>query len=287
MTFARRSGLLSFFVEVSDSASKERKRMITGMSAATPSRALRRITKDFGRAVVLVTSLLSPADAHVATTTPTLITIPPAKLPPLPTTEASTAAAVATTAAACELLSVKLQILHDPSGTGLAMYGALSGRADSAAGALLTLFTHLPTFDPAAVAQLLLADHDDRRAQALFTAMVRGTPVIGIAVAALGGPGGDIAIFYDDADAFPASFTRLQQAFAPSVTVEIGMSDNSVYEADVAAENNPDANWNEAIAVVAKGGEAPIDAGLGRAMADKVASDTGQPWHVVSPATLR
>jgi hypothetical protein len=167
------------------------------------------------------------------------------------------------------------------------MYGALTGKAGSAAVALLAVFTHLPTFDPAAVAKPLLADHDDRRAQALFTAMVRGRPVIGIAVAALGGPGGDVAIFHDDADAFPASFTRLQQAFAPSVTVGIGMSDNSVYEADVAAENNADANWDEAIAVVAKGGEAPIDGGLGRAMADKLESDTGQPWRVVSPATLR
>ena len=232
----------------------------------------------------LVTSLLSPAGAHVATTTPTLITIPPAELPPPPTTEASAAAAVATIAAACELLPVKLQILDDP---GLAMCGALTGKADSAAGAPQAVFTHWPTFDPAAVAQLLLADHDDRRAQALFTAMVRGTPVIGIAVAALGGPGGDVVISYDDADAFAASFTRLQQAFAPSVPVEIGIWDNSVYEADVAAVNNVDANWGEAIAVVAKGDGAPIDAGLGRAMPDKLASDAGQPWRVVSPATLR
>ena len=244
--------------------------MIMGMSAATPSWAVRRITKNVGLAAVLVTSLLSPAGAHVATTTPTLITIPPAKLPP-PTTEASAAAAIVTIAAACELLPVKLQILHDPRGTGLAMCGALTGKADSAAGALLAVFTHWPTFDPAAIAQLLLADHDDRRAQALFTAMVRGTPVIGIAVARLGAR----AATSPSSDAFAASFTRLQQAFAPSVTVEIGTSDNSVYEADGAAENNADANWGEAIAVVAKGDEAPIDAGLGHAIADKLASDIG------------
>lgn len=261
--------------------------MITGMSAATASQAVHRATKIFGLAAVLVTSLLSPADAHVATTTPTPITIPPAKLPPPPTTEASGAAAVATTAAARELLPAKLQILHDPQGTGLAMYGALPGKAVSASAALLAVFAQSPAFDPALVAQVLLADQDDRRAEALFTGKVRGAPVIGIAVASLGGAGGDVAIFYDGADAFPASFTRLQQAFAPSATVEIGMSDNSVYEADVAAEKNADANWDEAVAIVAKGGEAPIDAGLGRAMADKLASDTGQPWRVVSPATLR
>jgi len=40
------------------------------------------------------------------------------------------------------------------------------------------------------------------------------------------------------------------------------------------------------VAVVAKG-EAPIDVGLGRAIADKLASATGQPWRVLSPAPLR
>lgn len=102
------------------------------------------------------------------------------------------------------------------------MYGTLPGKADSASATLLGVFAHSPTFDPAAVAQLL-TDQDDRRAEALFTAMLRGALVISIAVAALGGPGDDVAIFYDNADAFPASFARRQQAFAPSATVEIGL----------------------------------------------------------------
>lgn len=251
--------------------------MIMAMSAAT-MRAVWRIVPNLGLAAALAASLASPVGARVATTVSTLITIPPAKLPPLPTASAPASGA---------LLPGELQILRDPKGTGLAMYGGLTGSVDSAASALLAVFAHSPTFDPAAVTQLLLADEDDRRAQALFTAMVRGVPVIGVAAAALGGPGGNVAVFYDDADAFPASFIRLQQALAPSTAVEIGVSDNSVYEADATAENNADADWDQAIAAVAKDGEAPIDRELARATADRLASDTGQRWHIVSPATLR
>jgi hypothetical protein len=256
--------------------------MIMGGSAAMPLRAVRRIVKNLGPAAALVVSLVSPAGARVATTISTLITIPPAKLPPLPPPAAPASAPVSG-----ELSPIQLQILRDSQGTGLAVYGALTGKIDSAAAALLAVFAHSPIFDPAAVAQLLLADEDDRRAQALFTAMVGGAPVIGVAVAALGDPGGDVAIFYDDADTFPTSFVRLRQAFAPSAAVEIGVSDNSVYEADAAAENNADANWDEAIAAVAKGGEAPIDRQRAHAMADKLASDTGQRWRIVLPAALR
>jgi hypothetical protein len=255
--------------------------MIMGVSAAMPLRAVPRIVKNLGPAVALVVSLVSPAGARVATTISTLITIPPAKLL-LPTAPASASAPVSG-----ELLPTRLQILRNPQGTGLAMYGALTGKIDSAASALLAVFAHSSTFDPAAVAQLLLADKDDRRAQALFTAMVGGAPVIGVAVATLGDPGGDVAVFYDEADTFPTSFVRLQQALAPSAAVEIGVSDNSVYEADAAAENRADSNWDEAIAAVAKGGEAPIDRQLAHAMADKLASDTGQRWRIVLPATLR
>lgn len=256
--------------------------MIMGVSAALPLRAVRRIAKTFGPAAALVVSFVSPVDARVAATVSTLITIPPAKLPP-----PSAAAPAASAQAASELSPSELQVLRDPQGTGLAMYGTLTGKIDSAVGALLAVLAHSPPFDPAAVAQLLLADEDDRRAQALFTAMAGGAPVIGVAVAALGDPGGDVAIFYDAADTFPASFVRLQQALAPSDTVEIGVSDNSVYEADTAAENNADANWEEAITVVARSGEAPIDRELAHRMADRLASDTGQRWRVISPATLR
>lgn len=254
--------------------------MITGRFAATQPPIVLRVVKTFGLAATLVVSLVPLVDARIATTVSTPITIPPAKLPPLPTAEASVQAPR-------EPPVGELQILHDPQGTGLAMYGVLTGNTDSASGALLAVFAHSPTFDPVAEARLLLANEDDRRAQALFTAMVGGAPVIGIAVAALCGPGGDVAVFYDDADTFPASFARLQQALAPSTVVEIGISDNSVYETDAAAENNADANWDEAIRAVAKNGEAPIDPAFARVIADKLASHTGQLWRIVSPARPR
>ena len=256
--------------------------MITGRFAATQPPTVLRVARTLGLAAALVVSHVPLADARIATTASTPITIPPAKLPPLPAADATAAAQ-----AAGEPQLAELQILHDPQGAGLAMYGVLTGKIDSASGALLAVFAHSPTFAPVADARLVLADEDDRRAQALFTAMVSGTPVIGVAVAALGGPGGDVAVFYDDADAFPASFARLQQALAPSAVVEIGISDNSVYEADAAAENNADANWDDAITAVAKNGEARIDPALARVMADRLASDTGQRWRIVSPATPR
>lgn len=253
--------------------------MITRGFVAQPC-TVGRVVRTFGLAAAFAVSLVSSADARVATAISTLITIPPAKLPPLPADDAAAAARES------RELTAALQILHDPQGTGLAMYGTLTGRVDSASGALLAVFAQSPAFDPAADARLLLADEDDRRAQALFTATVRGAPVIGVAVAALGEPGGDVAVFYDDADAFAASFARLRRALAPGAAVEIGISDNSVYQADAAAENNAGADWDEAITAVAKG-EARIDPALARVMADKLASDTGQRWRIVSPATLR
>ncbi len=261
--------------------------MIIGLPAARLLPALWRMVTSLGPAAAVVAILVSPAAAHVATTVSPLITIPPAKLPPLPTADATASAVATPTPAPRELLPTELQILRDPQGTGLAMYGALTGKTDSAAGALLAVLTRSPPFQPAAASQLMLTDQSDRRAQALFTATVRGAPVIGIAVAALDGPGGDIAVFYDDAGAFPASFLRLRRALAPSGMIEIGVSDNSVYEADSAAKNNADANWDQAIAAVAKDGEAPIDPELARTIADRLASDTGRRWRIVSPAAPR
>jgi hypothetical protein len=62
----------------------------------------------------------------------------------------------------------------------------------------------------------VLADEADRHTQALFAATVKGAPVIGIVVAALSDSGGDVTVFYDAADAFPASFPRLRDALATS-----------------------------------------------------------------------
>jgi hypothetical protein len=45
---------------------------------------------------------------------------------------------------------------------------------------------------------------------------MRGAPVIGVVVTGLSDSGGDITVFYDAADAFPASFPRLREALAVS-----------------------------------------------------------------------
>jgi hypothetical protein len=259
-------------------------RMPTGMIAAMPPPAPRRIATSLAVAAALIASLPLPTFARDSTLNATpLITIPPAKLPPLPPPEATAATEPVFSPMPRDLLPRELQVLHDPQGSGLAMYGALTGKADSAIAAVLGIFAHSDTFDPAPVSQLLLADQDDRHAQVLFTAMVNGAPVIGIAVAALDDPGG-VAVFYDDAGDFTASFLRLRQTLAARAKTEIGMSDNSVFEADTAGAGNADANWDEAIAALVRRGEAPIDAALAHSLADRLAGET---WRVVSPATLR
>jgi hypothetical protein len=96
------------------------------------------------------------------------------------------------------------------------MYGALTGKTESAVGVVLAVFAHSQAFDPGPALRLVLADDADRHAHALFTAMVRGAPVIGVGVVALSDSGGDITVFYDTADVFPASFPRLREALAAS-----------------------------------------------------------------------
>src|SRR5579863_1789558 len=105
-------------------------------------------------ATAIVAGVALPTFARVVTSYAAVITIPPAKLPPIPAPHA--------------LMPTDLRILHDPQGSGLALYGALTDKIDSASGAVLALMTGSDNFDPAPVAQLLLADEGDRRAQALF-----------------------------------------------------------------------------------------------------------------------
>ena len=91
------------------------------------------------------------------------------------------------------------------------MYGALTGKATSATGVTLAIFTNSGAFDPTPAPQLVLADQDDRHAQALFTATVQGVPVIGITAVALSDTSGDVTVFYDAANVFAKSFLRMQQ----------------------------------------------------------------------------
>jgi hypothetical protein len=232
---------------------------------------------------VIVIGFASPLLASPATNASSLITIPPATPPPL----AATASAEPPTPALRESLSAELQAARDPAGTGLALYGAFAGTSESATGVLRAIFAHSKVFDPTPVSQLVLADESDRHAQALFTATARGAPVMGVAVVALTGSSGDVSVLYDDAGAFPASFPRLRLTLASSFAVEIGMSDNSAAAAGIESGGNADANWDEVIDTLVKGGETPIDAGLAYSLVDQLTSDTGETWRIVSPAALR
>lgn len=146
-----------------------------------------------------------------------LIRIPPARLPPLAATPPIVAATPSKIPlAARALLPTDIQVLRDSQGAGLAMYGVLTAKAESAVGVILAVFAHSQAFDPSPALQLVLADEADRHAQALFTATVHDAPVIGIAVAALSDSGGDITVFYDAADAFAVSFPRMREALAAS-----------------------------------------------------------------------
>lgn len=259
--------------------------MTRGCPAATRPRGAKRIA-NLSVAAAIVAAVMSPTTARPSPPSrPTpLITIPPANLPPLPAPDAAAAGTPSSVSALHELLSAEPQVLHAPDGIGLVLHGALACSAAAATDVVLALFADSETFDPAPVSQLLLAEQDDRRAQALFTAKVHGAPVVGVASAALCGAGGDITVVYDDAVSFPSSFPRWRQALAPSDTVEIGIADNSISEEDAANASNADSDWDEAIASLVKGGEMPIDAALARTLADRLASDTGEEWRVVSPA---
>lgn len=192
--------------------------MRSGASARAVRCAARR-SKDILAAALaigaLVLGLTAPASAQ--TSGLPLIRIPPARLPPLAAAPPDVAAAPGKILpAARALLPTNVQILRDSQGAGLAMYGALTGRAGSAVGVVLAVFAHSQAFDPGPVLRLVLADEADRHAQALFTATVRGTPVTGVVVATLSDSGGDITVFYDAADAFAASFPRMRDALAAS-----------------------------------------------------------------------
>ena len=143
-----------------------------------------------------------------------LVTIPPApeagqNIVPIPPPSG-------VTPVARSLLPTGVQIMRDAQGTGIVIYGALTGKADSALAVLSGFFAYSQAFDRRPSLQLILADRDDQRVQALFTAAADGSAVIGVAVIALSDSGGDISVFYDYAASFPASFGRLRQALSQS-----------------------------------------------------------------------
>jgi hypothetical protein len=191
--------------------------MATGVSVGVRWRAARRIVNIVGTITGLIIVLAAPAEPLAQTGGQPLIKIPPAQLPPVAAATPSPAAAPPSIRPSPRaLLPTRVQILHDSQGAGLALYGALTGKADSAAGVSLAIFANSGAFDPTPSVKLVVADEADRHAQALFTATVKGVPVTGIAVAALNDSGGDVTVFYDAVAAFAGSFPRMREALAQS-----------------------------------------------------------------------
>jgi hypothetical protein len=198
--------------------------MQRGVSAGATRRGGGRSKNIFAAAITIgAIAFALAAAASAETRGMPLIRIPPAQLPPLAAAPpAAVTAPGKISPAARGLLPTNVQVLRDSQGAGLAMYGGLDGKADSAIGVVLGIFAHSQAFDPGTALQLILADAPDRHAQALFTATVHGAPVIGIAVASLSDSGGDVTVFYDAADAFAASFPRMRAAL--SISGGVGMA---------------------------------------------------------------
>jgi hypothetical protein len=240
----------------------------------------RRIAKYLAVAVALTATpvFATPAAARAETTYPPRITIPPARLPPPPVTAAAPSVAAVDVRV---LLPAKMRLVRDPDDTGVAMHGTLDEKALSASSVIAAVLGKAEVFEIAPAPQLVLADSTDRRAEALFTGTVHGAAVVGVALATRS----DVTLVYDDAGALAASFPYLRQAFAADEPA-IGMSDNSVSEADMTAQSAPSRHWEAAIAATAKGGEAPID----RAFAESLARDLGngtEPWRIIPLSELK
>ena len=251
---------------------------MTGVDpAAGRSAKPRRIVSIFAVAAVLAMAMQPGRATAANSSTPQLIIIPPAKLP---AATGSPSAPPTIPVAARQLLPMDVEVLRDNDGTGLAMYGALNGKAASAVGVVLAIFAYSEAFDSKPSPLLVLADKDDRHAQVLFTTTVQGDPAIGLAIVALDDWGGDATVFYDGADAFADSFPRLRLALAERGLIEIGRTDNSVCECQ--APEIPAAGWESLIAA-AKAGEHPAESSLAQPLAALLPGGTGGSWRLVAP----
>lgn len=251
-------------------------------AAARPRHARRSTTCAAGLLVGLAIVLASGPGARGADSVPpALITIPPAHLPSL-------AAAAAVKPAPRELLPADIEVLGDPAGAGFAMWGVLAGKAESASGVILAELAHSRAFDaPAPAIRLLVADQGDRHAQALFMATAQGTPLLGIAAAALDAEGGSVTVFYDRAEAFAESFPRMRRALDEIAAVAIGMTDNSAAAAQRAGIVRAAAGWEPVVAAAADAGEAQGQMTLAQNLVDRLSGAAGDPWRIVPPDQLK
>jgi hypothetical protein len=214
--------LLAFSPALAVGADEGIKGMAKGVSAAAWQLAGRRIAH--GIVVAAALAIVAPGELEAQTSGSPPIRIPPARLPPLAEAPPSAPALPAKLQPAPQgLLPTHVQILRDSQGSGVTMYGVLGGEAASAAGVILAIFAYSEAFDPTPAVQLLVADERDQRAQAMFTARIRGVPVTGIAVATLGDKSGDVTVFYDIADTFGASFRRMQRTLKENAGLDTVM----------------------------------------------------------------
>jgi hypothetical protein len=254
------------------------------MSGGEPAGARRCTARRIAKYLAVATALTAapvfatPAAARAETTYPPRITIPPARLPPPPVTAAAPSVAAMEARA---LLPAKMRLVRDPDDTGAAMHGTLDEKAVSASSVIAAVLAKADVFEVAPAPLLVLADPTDRRAEALFTGVMHGAPVIGVALATRG----DVTLVYDDADAFAASFANLRQAFAADGSA-IGSSDNSVADADMTVGIEPSRHWEAAIAAAAKAGEAPIDHALAESLARDLGNGTA-PWRIIPLSELK
>jgi hypothetical protein len=113
------------------------------------------------------------------------------------------------------VLPQRYQSYRDPQGSGMAVYGVLNGNPRSAGSVLLALL-EARTFDDLPVLQTVVADQGDQHVQALFSARMNGTPVLGVATVDLGDSGGSVTLLFDRPQSFRYSFSRLRQGLAKS-----------------------------------------------------------------------
>jgi hypothetical protein len=164
-------------------------------------------------AVAIALPVSGGAQNRPITIPPATQITPPALPPAAPAAASPTAQGIAPAPRA--LLPASVETVRDPLGSGIVMYGQLTGKADSAFAVISSIFAYSGAFDPIPAPLLAVADKNDRLAQTLFAATVHGATVLGIAVVVLDDTGGNVSVFYDYAASFPASFPRLQQALGP------------------------------------------------------------------------
>jgi hypothetical protein len=110
------------------------------------------------------------------------------------------------------------QSFNDPQGTGVALYGTFHGNARSAKAALEGILASLRGyFEGVPKVQVAVSDFTDQHIQAMFSARVQGTSVVGVAAVDLNNGAGLVSLLYDRPESFRYSITRLRGVLAKNL----------------------------------------------------------------------